>query len=104
MSFLDESIRNVGERDSSKPFSTTSSEHSPHQPKLQLTTGLIPSRNELRGPRPDTIRQSSKACTSNPKVASSNALHLSSIQSHHVSSSLPSPIACGRSGDLEIEH
>ncbi|GFW28258.1 transposable element Tcb2 transposase [Trichonephila clavipes] len=28
MSFLDESIRNVGERDSSKPFSPTSSEHS----------------------------------------------------------------------------
>ncbi|GFT47087.1 hypothetical protein TNCV_3747411 [Trichonephila clavipes] len=29
MSFLNESIRNVGERDSSKPFSPTSSEHSP---------------------------------------------------------------------------
>ncbi|GFV40385.1 uncharacterized protein TNCV_3615551 [Trichonephila clavipes] len=30
MSFSDESIRNVGVRDSSKPFSPTSSEHSPH--------------------------------------------------------------------------
>ncbi|GFV35470.1 hypothetical protein TNCV_3205011 [Trichonephila clavipes] len=29
MSFSDESIRNVGERDSSKAFSPTSSEHSP---------------------------------------------------------------------------
>ncbi|GFW04188.1 hypothetical protein TNCV_2669531 [Trichonephila clavipes] len=48
MSFPDESIRNVGERDSSKPFSPTSSEHSPQDeqsisdsPFLPTETGRI---------------------------------------------------------------
>ncbi|GFW17421.1 hypothetical protein TNCV_3240511 [Trichonephila clavipes] len=54
MSFSDESIRNVGERDSSKPFSPTSSEHSP-QPlngidgMIRLTTAIILSTPEIEG-------------------------------------------------------
>ncbi|GFV05244.1 hypothetical protein TNCV_224571 [Trichonephila clavipes] len=55
-------------------------------------------------PCPNKGLLSSKACNSDPKMASSNTLHPRSTQGHHGSSSALSPTACRRSGDPEIEH